>query len=128
MTSGFTNYMMLFQIGDGPACIVFSLLPKRGIDICYPMQSDPVKMVTMVLFCPVPLSTKPLKIFFYQQEITRLPCKDLHGILSRPFPFLHAVLGEGTNPYESSNNMILNCLQYVLLHHYGTSCSVLSLT
>ena len=31
MTSGSTNFTMLFQIKDGPACIVFSLFPKRSI-------------------------------------------------------------------------------------------------
>ena len=28
--SGFTNFTMLFQIGDGPACIFISLFPKKS--------------------------------------------------------------------------------------------------
>ena len=31
MTTGFTNFTMLFQIEDGPVCIVFSFFPKRSI-------------------------------------------------------------------------------------------------
>ena len=31
MASGSTNFAMLFQIKDGPACIVFSLFTERSV-------------------------------------------------------------------------------------------------
>ena len=31
MTTGSANFTMLFQIEEGPTCIVFSLFPKRSI-------------------------------------------------------------------------------------------------